>query len=103
MLCFVFNDVLRFTPSLIIQLQVKFFNVKSDTALIFFCFVDSNYPIFVAEAILVPHNKLLDALIVGAVIVELVLPVIFRELIVPVHNLIFVPIVFVCNLNLNRY
>ena len=97
------NDVLRFTPSLIIQLQVNFFNVKSDTAVIFFCFVDSNYPIFVAEAILVTHNKLLGALIVGAVIVELVLPVIFRELIVPVHNLIFVPIVFVCNLNLNRY
>ena len=41
--------------------------------------------------LVVPYNKLLDAVIVGAVIVVLVLPVMFPELIVPVVILIFEP------------
>ena len=55
------------------------------------CFVfkyDSILAIFVATLV-VPYNKLPDAVIVGAVIVVLVRPVIFPESIVPVIIFIF--------------
>ena len=56
------------------------------------CFVFklvSIFDIFVPTLVL-PYNKLLDAVIVGAVIVVVVLPVIFPESIVPVIIFIFV-------------
>jgi hypothetical protein len=43
----------------------------------------SNCPIFVATLV-VPYDKLPDAVMVGAVILVLALPTIFPELIVPV-------------------
>jgi hypothetical protein len=134
--------VLRLIPSLIILLQVKFLNVKSDIDVNIFCLfvsnpsicvptlvvpynnlldavivvpvifpepivpvvillVDVNFSCFVfklvsilyifVSTLVVPYNELLDAIIVGAVIVVLVLPVMFPKLIVPVVILIFEP------------
>jgi len=76
----VLNDVLRFTLLLVILLQVNNFNVKSDTVVKMFCFVESNSPFF-GNINIFTLCKLLDALIIGAVIVVLVLPVIFPKLI----------------------
>jgi len=84
------NDVLRFMPRLVILSQVKLLNVKSDTVVQMFCLVVSNSSPFFAT-IVVPYNKLLDVVIVGAVTVVLVLPVIFLELIFPIVILIFEP------------
>ena len=62
---------------------MKSLNVKSVVVVNVFCLFVSNSAIFV-PTLVVPYNKLLDAVIVGAVIVVLVLPVIFPESIVPV-------------------
>ena len=56
-------------------------------AISLFCLFVSNSPIFVATLV-DPYNNALDAVIVGAVIIELVLPVILPELIVPVDILL---------------
>jgi len=77
--CLPFNDVLRLIPPLIILLQVKTLNVKSVVVVNVFCLFVSSCPIFV-PTLLDPYNKLVDAVIVGAII--------FPEVIVPVVILV---------------
>ena len=83
--CFVSNWVWVIPPLEEILLLVSI--VIFVPAISLFCLFVSNSPIFVATLV-DPYKKLLAAVIVGAVIIELVLPVILPELIVPVYILL---------------